>query len=170
MWNYENGDSVRVTCCTNAAQARLLLDGEVVGEAKPYDRQTGVIYWDIPYRPGRLQVEALNSSGNIVATDEIVTSSTPYALRATVIDECDDIRHILVEIVDINGILVTLADNIKCETGENAALLGLENSNNRDMSPAKSSQRRAYHGRLLAYIRGSGPVRFSSPLLSPASL
>ena len=50
IWNYDEGQNIRVVCYTNAPQARLLLNGRVVGEIKPYDEKTGIIYWDIPFR------------------------------------------------------------------------------------------------------------------------
>ena len=50
IWNYDEGQNIRVVCYTNAPQARLLLNGKVVGGMKPYDEKTGIIYWDIPSR------------------------------------------------------------------------------------------------------------------------
>ena len=44
IWNYDEGQNIRVVCYTNAPQARLLLNGRVVGEMKPYDEKTGIIY------------------------------------------------------------------------------------------------------------------------------
>ncbi|MBR4846115.1 MAG: glycoside hydrolase family 2 [Bacteroidaceae bacterium] len=35
LWNYREGQTIRVVCYTNSPQARLLLNGEVVGEMKP---------------------------------------------------------------------------------------------------------------------------------------
>ena len=46
--NYEEGQSIRGVCYTNAAKAKLLLDGREVGQTKEYDDNTGIIYWDIP--------------------------------------------------------------------------------------------------------------------------
>ena len=38
-------------------QVRLLLNGAMVGTTKPKDEQCGILFWDIPYYPGRLEVE-----------------------------------------------------------------------------------------------------------------
>ena len=51
VWNYEPGDIIRVVAYTNCEEAELLLNGKKVGERKPYDDSTAIIYWDIPYTP-----------------------------------------------------------------------------------------------------------------------
>ena len=81
----------------------------------------------------------------------------------------------LVEVVDEQGNVVKLADNmISCRVGGTARLLGLENSDNSDMSHPKAHQRRAYQGYLVAYVQvvDEAPVKlvFSSPLLEDAVL
>src|SRR5690606_27919867 len=62
-WNYEPGEWVRVVCYTNAAQAQLVLNGKNVGKPKPYDAEHGIIYWDVPFEPGVLEVLGLNEDG-----------------------------------------------------------------------------------------------------------
>ena len=54
-------------------------------------------------------------------------------------------------------------------------LLGLEGSNNSDMSDYTDNRHRAYHGKLLAYIspgkeKGDVTMKFTSPLLKSAEL
>ena len=41
VWNYEEGETVRVVCYTNQASARLELDGKTVGEEKALRRKDG---------------------------------------------------------------------------------------------------------------------------------
>ena len=60
IWNYEPGDMIRVVAYTNCEEAELLLNGKQIGERKPYDDSTAIIYWDIPYTPGALEVVAYN--------------------------------------------------------------------------------------------------------------
>jgi len=66
---------------------------------------------------------------------------------------------------------VKLGDNdITCTIEGPVRLLGLEGSNNSDMSDYTDNHHRAYHGRLLAYIQTTGEqgqvrVKFTSPLL-----
>ena len=82
----------------------------------------------------------------------------------------------LVEVLDEQGTIVKLADNmISCQVEGPARLLGLENSDNSDMSHPKARQRRAFQGYLVAYVQATGkaePVTltFSAPLLEDATL
>ncbi len=175
IWNYEPGQIVRVVCYTNAPQARLLLDGKEVGARKPYDVETGIIHWDIPYRAGELKAEGCDEAGNVLSSYAIRSSGRPYAIRAQVDrDRLSSDRataHITVEVVDEQGTVVKLADNnITCTVEGPARLLGLEGSDNSDMSDYTDNRHRVYHGRLLAYVQTTGSpgtvrVRFSSPLL-----
>lgn len=163
VWNYNEGDTVRVVCFTNCPQAKLLLNGTEVGAVKNYDDATGLIYWDIPYKPGKLEVVALKDQ-QPAARYSIQSSGSPYKLVASV-----ENMHIVVTVVDENNIPVVLADNnITCTITGNARLLGLEGSDNRDMGDYTDNIQRAHHGRLLAYVVGTGTVTFSSPLLQPA--
>lgn len=175
IWNYEPGQKIRVVCYTNASQARLLLNNKEVGEMKPYDEKTGIIYWDIPFQAGELRVEGCDETGNMLSSYIIKTSGRPYALRVTT--DCSKLSkerataHLIVEVVDENGVVVKLGDNnITCIVEGPARLLGLEGSNNSDMSDYTDNNHRVYHGRLLAYIQTTGStgevrVKFTSPLL-----
>lgn len=180
VWNYEDGRTIRVVAYTNAPQARLMLNGTQVGEARPYDDNTGIIYWDIPYAQGSLVAEGLDKEGKVISSYSIRSSKQPYALRVaeSEINLCKNhkIAHVIVEIVDENGVPVMLSDNeITCQIAGPAKLLGLEASNNSDMSDYTDNKHRAFNGRLLAYIQSEGKdgevkVRFTSPWLKSAEI
>ena len=188
VWNYEPGQTIRVVCYTNAAQARLLLNGKEVGAMKPYDMSNGVIYWDIPYEDGELKAIGCDKDGKEVSSYSIKTSGRPYELRArfdnttgtttgNVASTCKDaINHIVVEVYDENGNIVKLADNnITCRIEGEAQLLGLENSDNTDMGDYRDNRQRVFQGRLLAYIRngktpGKIKIHFSSPLIKSTTV
>lgn len=175
LWNYEPGQLIRVVCYTNAPQARLLLNGKEVGQMKPYDDKSGIIYWDIPYQDGELRAEGCDATGKVLSSYAIKTSGRPYALRATVDKEVlstdKATAHVTIEVVDEQGTIVKLGDNdVTCQIEGPARLLGLEGSNNGDMSDYTDNHHRAFHGRLLAYIQTTGEkgeirVKLTSPLL-----
>lgn len=179
LWNYREGQTIRVVCYTNSPQARLQLNGEIVGEMKPYDDATGIIYWDIPYKPGRLTAEGCNANGEVESTYTIRTSGRPYAIRARVeeniLNEDQNIAHVVIEVVDERGIVVKQADNmITCMVEGPGRLLGLENSDNTDMTNHRDRQQRVYQGRLLAYVKATGEegtirINCTSPLLESAT-
>lgn len=156
-WNYEDGQPVRVVCYTNQPRARLLLDGNVVGETKSYDDSTGIISWDIPYSPGTLQAQALDKNGDVSATYDIRTTGRPYALRISADTDAlsDDTSpaHVIIEIVDEMGNLVKLADNeVTVRIEGDARLLALDSGSNTDMGDYTDSRQRVYGGRLIAYV------------------
>ena len=159
-WNYQDGQSVRVVCYTNAATARLLLNGQPIGGQPTRDKSTDILYWDIPYTPGTLRCEADNG-----ASYEIRSTKAPAALRVTT----DSLCHVFVEIVDENGNLVKTADNQVTLIVQGARLLGMENGNIMDTSVAgrtRRNQLRAHHGRLVGYI---APTHSDQPLLIRAT-
>lgn len=180
VWNYSDGQHVRVVCYTNAPFARLLLDGKPIGEQKARDDKEGIIAWDLAFAPGRLSVEALGDDGNVIATDELVTAGLPCALRVSSdineLDTNNPLAHIIVEVIDSEGNLVPLADNlISCNIAGNASLLGLEGTGNHDMTHPAARERRVCNGRLLAYVtrgQGSGDatISFSSPMLKSSEI
>lgn len=177
IWNYSEGQSIRVVCYTNAAKARLELNGKIVGETKDYDDNTGIIYWDIPYQAGKLEAVGLDKNGSEVSRYAIQSSNQPYALTIqqseTSISKDKGLAQIVVQVVDEHGIPVMLSDNeITCQISGPAKLLGLEASNNEDMSDYTDNKQRVFHGHILAYIQANGTegqirVRFTSPWLKP---
>ena len=178
-WNYEAGQTIRVVCYTNAASAALFLNGKQVGERQDYNLQTGIIGWNVPYEPGVLKAVGYNAAGQAESSYEIRTCGRPYALRVQADRTAlrrGGVAHLVVEVVDDDGIFVPLGDNrITCRIEGPARLLGLEGSDNTDMGDYTDNVQRACQGRLLAYVRGGAEagnvvVRFTSPLLQPAEI
>ncbi len=180
VWNYDEGRSIRAVCYTNAAKARLELNGSVVGEEKNCDDNVGIIYWDIPFKAGKLEVVGMDANGKETTRYAIQSSGRPYALTAQVIDAaiCKNrgLAQIIIQIVDEKGIPVMISDDeITCRIAGPARLLGLEASNNSDMGDYTDNTQRAFKGKLLAYLEATGEdgqikVRFSAPWLKPVEI
>ena len=179
-WCMEPGQQARVTCYTNAPQARLRLNGTVVGELTKPDERQQAVNWVIPYAPGTLVAEGCDMNGNVVSSYTIQTNGLPAAIKATLVYPEVALDRgtalVLVEIVDGNGIPVKQADNeILCMVEGNARLLGMESGNNTDMTAHYDARERVYNGHLMAYVQTTGEpgtvkVSFSSPLLKGASV
>lgn len=177
VWNYEEGQSIRVVCYTNAAKARLLLDGKEVGKLQDYNDNTGIIYWDIPYRAGKLEVIGLDKADKEITRYAIQSSKQPYALTIESIEKQigkdRGLAQVLVQVVDEDGTPVMLADNeITCRITGPARLLGMEAGNNEDMTDYTDNVHRVYHGHILTYLQATGEagqikLRFTSPWLKP---
>lgn len=178
VWNYEEGQMIRVVCYTNAAQAKLLLNNREVGAVQPYNEDTGIIFWDIPFHPGELKVLGLDADNREVSHAKIQTSQRPYALQIISEEQTvakDGVARMVIQVVDENGIPVMLSDDeVTCQIAGKAILLGLEASNNSDMSDYTDPVHRVFHGRMVAYIKPTGEVkeeinvRFVAPWLKSA--
>lgn len=178
VWNYYTGQSIRVVCYTNAAKARLELNGKIIGETKDYDDRTGIIYWDIPYENGKLEVVGLNTDNTETTRYSIRSSERPYAITIVSVDKeiskDRGLAQVVLRIVDENGVPVMISDNeITCHMAGPAKLLGLEASDNSDMGDYTDNVQRAFHGHLLVYVQATGNagtihLKFTSPWLKEA--
>lgn len=161
-WNYESGDTIRVVCYTNSPKGRLLLDGKEVGAIKPMDDATGIIHWDIPFSPGKLTAEGIGNDGTAESSYSVSTSGRPYAINVVSDKEAfngnGEVAHLMIEVVDENGIPVKLADNEITVTVDGAAeIIALESGDNSDMGNWRDNRQRVFRGNLLAYLRSVDP-------------
>lgn len=180
LWNYNEGQLVRVVCYTNAAKARLELNGKIIGEVKNYDEKAGVIFWDIPFAAGKLEAIGLSNDNKELSRYAIVSSQQPHSLvikdKNITIEKNKGVAKVIIEIVDEKGFPVMLSDNeVTCTVSGSGSLLGLEAGNNTDMGDYTDNIQRVYHGKLIAYIQANGGnepivVKFSSTWLKPAEV
>lgn len=175
IWNYNQGQMIRVVAYTNAAQARLLLNDREVGKLQPANDEHGVFYWDIPYEEGVLTVVGVDDDQRETIRHQLRSSGRPAALTVVPqqpLVDLDGVAQIVIQVVDDEGIPVMLSDDeVTCMIVGNGRLLGLESSNNADMSDYTDNRHRLYHGRMVAYVKPTGAagdeirVHFSSPWL-----
>ena len=179
-WNYNEGDMIRVVCYTNAALSKLLLNGKQIGDTKSLNDSTGIIYWDIPFQEGKLEVIGMDKTSQQTCNFVIQSSGRPYALTAVSdllqVKKEKGLVQITVQVVDVKGIPVFLSeDELKCTIEGPAKLLGLEASNMMDVGNYSDNVQRVYHGQLIAYVQASGnagkiTVKFTSPWLKDATV
>jgi len=175
IWNYKEGEIIRVVCYSNAPESKLTLNGKQVGEIKKLDDNSGVIYWDVPYEEGKLEVVGMDNDHHQTCQYLIQSSGRPYYLSALSdlksIKKDKGLAQIVVQVVDKDGIQVMISeDEITCTIEGPAKLLGMEASNNTDMGDYTDNVQRVYHGRLIAYIQATGKegkinIKFSAPWL-----
>lgn len=181
IWNYQEGQQIRVVCYTNSAEARLELNGKLIGEQKKYDEKTGIIFWDIPYTSGKLEVVGLDDNKKEVVRHAVQSSQHPAAIQAKVIGDKEiksgAIVQIALQIVDENNEPVILSeDEVTCNLVGNARLLGMEAGNNADMADYTDNKQRVYHGKMLVYVQALAQpgetinIRFTSPWLKTATV
>ena len=180
IWNYEPGQIIRVVGYTNAAKARLELNGTVVGPTKDYDQEVGIIYWDVPYAAGKLELVGMDAKGKEIIRQQLQSSKRPQTIKVLQGEQLQakgagGIVQIELQIVDEDGLpVVTANDEITCEIAGNARLLGMEAGDNSDVDDYTDNKQRAFHGKMIVYIQTKGKtsdevmVRFSAPWLKPA--
>ncbi len=178
-WDYTDGQQVRVVCYTNGEEAELFLDGEKVGDRKPYDPDTAIIYWDIPYKAGELKVVAYKD-GKAVAFDSFKPDGKPKSVSAkakgSTLNGKYAVAVIPVSIVDAAGRLVYGAKNeVTCVVSGSGKLLGLENASRDASENLRDNVAPAKNGQLIAYIQatadtGTIEVTFSAVDLESATV
>ena len=179
VWNYSQGDSVRVVCYTNCDAAELYLNGKLVGKQKKYDQKTGIIYWDIAYEAGMLESRAYQD-GKVAASQKLETVGRPVAIQAkadkTSFDRVGELAHVEISMVDEQGRLVPFADNeLYFRLSENLELLGTENGTTNPADNFKDHVHRCHNGRLLLYVKSGtldeeGKITISSPMFEPVEV
>ncbi|NGM72944.1 sugar-binding domain-containing protein [Sphingobacterium sp. SGL-16] len=177
IWNYKNGQLIRVVCYTNAAQAYLELNGKVVGDKKSDKGKFGVLFWDIPYQDGQLIAVGLDANGKEISRQELKTSKRPESIFVKQGDEITiskdgEVGQLEIQLVDENGVPVLLAeDEITFESTRNIRLLGMEGGNNSDMTSYTDNRHRVFRGRMIIYFKANnsneneGRIILSSPWL-----
>lgn len=178
-WNWNTGEQLQVLCYTNCDEAELFLNGKSLG-SKHRGESDEFIRWEVMFEEGTIEVVAKHKSGKNVSY-ELITNSEPEKIDMSS-DSLEmkanglDIAHIEMEILDVNGKTVYLANNeISLSIEGPGEILGLENGNAQDLTPYSSKKRQVHNGKLLAYIRsttkaGEIIVTATSPGLPTASV
>ncbi len=154
-WNWKEGDQLRVHGFTNCAEAELFVNGRSLGKKSLADFPNRIMYWDVPYTAGNLKLTGYKNRLPAAAYT-IKTSGAPYALKAIV--EKDragktGLNHLIIQVVDKDGIIVPDAENeIAVAVQGNASLLGLESGSPTSHENYKADKRKALRGKLLAYV------------------
>ncbi|MBN1132164.1 MAG: DUF4982 domain-containing protein [Bacteroidales bacterium] len=173
FWNYQNKEMVRVVCYTNCDESALYLNNRLVGQKQYYNKETGIMVWDIPFEEGTLEVRSY-INGVMKASNVLKTLGKPALIIAEAdkfsFDKKNEVSHIEISIVDEEKNLVLFADpEIHFRMTGNLELLGTENGSDNPSDNYKDLTHRCRNGRLLAYIRCidpdmEGTVTISSPL------
>jgi len=159
-WKGNEGEIVRVACCTNCPEVELILNGKSLGVKKRKDFPYGTVYWDIPYAKGTIKAIG-KRNGSLCCSFELKTADEPFKLELlsdtnTLKANKQDVAHVEVRILDKNNTLVYDADNqIDCEIEGPGEIIGIECSNPISHQNYKETNRKAYNGKLLIYVKST---------------
>ena len=165
-WNWpgKEGQNIDVWCYSNCKQVELFLNGQSLGR-KPMPKYSH-LEWQVKYEPGTLSAKGFNDVGNVIAKTKVETAGEPAAIvlepdRTTLAADGSDISLVTVRIVDSQGRVVPVADNLVTFKVTGAGrLLGLGNGDPACHESDKGNQRSAFNGLCLAIIQASrSPVK-----------
>lgn len=179
-WNWNAGDSVRVSCITNAEEAELFLNGKSFGKKSKKDTTQRGLFWIILYEAGEVSAKGF-TNGKEAVSNKLITATAPASLVAMADAKIlkagkKEVTHIELHAKDQQGNAVYDANNEITVTIEGpAVLLGLESGDLSSHEDYKSNKRKLFNGRLLAYIQSTGKtgnvkLSFSSPGLPTTSV
>jgi beta-galactosidase/beta-glucuronidase len=171
-YDYNEGDTVKVSCYTNCEEAELFLNGKSLDRKKLSEAEDRIISWDFPYEEGIIVVKGFNK-GVEVGRYQLQTVGEPVGFSANFDKETlkkeGDLAHLKIEIVDKDGNVVTNANNvITVDIKGVGELLGVESGKLDGEVDIKSHSRDAFNGKLLAFIKplqkkGNIVINISSP-------
>lgn len=181
-WNWEGheGQITQVACFTNCEEVELFVNGKSYGKKATEFPRRGVnpswasydpgkhfattadlhLTWDVEYQSGEIKVVGTRDSMTI---EEVIrTAGSPTQLRATVDRPSfraipSDVAHVTVEVLDKDGNLCPLADNLISFNVKGGRLIGVENGNMTDLGSVLASERKAWSGKCLAIIAADRP-------------
>ncbi|WP_345947961.1 glycoside hydrolase family 2 TIM barrel-domain containing protein [Mucilaginibacter sp. PAMB04274] len=176
-WNWERGDKIRVNCISNVESAALFLNGKSLGSKERIASSGQGTFWMVDYEPGELMVKGVKDGKSVSFT--LKTTSATAQIKATADKKIlryaqKELAHIEIQLTDKDGNPVYEADNeLSIRVEGPAKLLGLESGDLASHESYQANRRKAYHGKLLAYIQsqkspGVIKVSVSSAGLAPA--
>ena len=178
VWNWKEGQEIHVSAFTNCEGIELFLNNQSLGSKKLADFPGRVITWKIPFTKGVLKAVG-KTKGVELASYELKTAGPISELVAnadvlTLKADKQDISHIEITLTDEFGVpdFVTEGE-ITCEVTGPVRLLGIEDSNSRNIENYKDNKQNSYHGKVLLYIQsldktGKATVKVTSRGLKSA--
>jgi beta-galactosidase len=179
-WNWKAGEKVDVVGYFNHAdEVELFLNGRSQGTKRKQGDEMHV-HWSVPFEPGVLKAIS-RKNGQVVLTKEVRTAEAPAKIvlaadRQAIKADGTDLSFVTVKVVDKNGTLVPLADNlIKFEVTGQGFIAGVDNGNQISHESFKANQRKAFHGMALAIVQakpkaGRIVLKATADNLAPATV
>jgi hypothetical protein len=135
--------------------------------------KNNTITWTLPFASGKLRAVG-RTTGKDLASFELNTTGKPVTIVAKsdvsqLKDNKQELANIFVTLCDKSGNTIYSAENeITCEVTGPVRILGMEDSNPKNIENYKDNKQHAFHGKLLIYIQsldkpGKAVIKLSSP-------
>ena len=164
-WNWQNGERLRVECYSNCKTVELFLNGKSLGTKKPAGEVDSFARYEVRFEPGELKLVGSNDGQTVEY--RLVTAGAPARIELlpdkTNLTSDRDVAHVELRLVDTKGVLVPDGNNLcSVEVSGPARLRALDNGDQSDSTPLRSSSRRFNRGRALAIVQSvrdqPGPI------------
>ena len=185
-WNWAGmeGKQIPVMAYTNCDEVELFVNGKSLGRKKRFSEPVTAaeckdgtfaskyrLIWNVPYEPGSLKLVGYKD-GKQVAVDEVRTAGAPARLellpdRRTIHGDGEDLSFITVRVLDDNGVLCPLADNlVRFQVNGPGKIAAVDNGNPATVEPFQADHRKAFNGLALLVVRSkrgvSGSIRVTA--------
>ncbi|HQK70943.1 MAG TPA: glycoside hydrolase family 2 TIM barrel-domain containing protein [Bacteroidales bacterium] len=157
-WDVYEGKPLTVEVYSNCDEVQLTLNGKPVGKKKSSQENKYITTWEVPYEPGVLTATGFDKRG-AVATSELRTAGKPARIRLSADRNSieaggQDLSFVTVEIVDENGIINPVAENLVMFSVQGPGeILSVGSANPVSTESYKKPYRKAFMGKCLAIIR-----------------
>lgn len=173
VWNWKPGQQIIVNVFSNCEEVELFLNSKTLGVKKMADFKNRTITWTLPFEAGNLRAVG-RIAGKDLASFDLNTTGKPVAIVAKsdvsqLKADKQELTNIFVTLCDASGNSVYSADNeITCEVTGPVRILGMEDSNPRNIENYKDNKQHSFHGKLLIYLQsldkpGKAVIKLSSP-------
>jgi len=161
---------------SNCDEVELLLNGKSLG-SKSINADASSRNWKVTFEPGSIKAVARNK-GQVVATDELRTASKPVKIALSVetmnpggilSPAWDDVAFVTARVVDEAGVTIPNARDLIAFTLDGpGTIAAVDNADNMSTEPFQASQRRAFQGRCVAFVKATdAPGRISVTASAP---
>lgn len=156
FWNYNAGETVRVSVFSNCDDLSLFLNGQRVQAEWQYDPVSNARYLDMDFVPGEVSVKGMNE-GRVEAEYSLYTHGEAETVSVYAdyqkMQEEGSVVHVVAEILDKEGHRVLDSnDTVGFNVKGGGQLLRLENADPFYTGRYDRDSINAYMGRVLAYV------------------
>ena len=180
-WNWVPGDYIDMWCYFSGAdEVELFINGQSQGVRKKSNHSYPLstinyplcteyhVGWRVTFDPGEVKAVS-RKDGQTVCEQTIRTAGAPHHIRLTTDYKGKNTTFIMAEVVDKDGNLCPWAEDQMVFISEgDCKILGTDNGCQTSMERFTSPERKAFFGKCLVVVKGTGSITVKSPTLAPA--
>ena len=158
-WNWLPGQTIDLWCYYNQAdEVELFINGQSHGVRRK-DDHTYHVMWRVQFEPGEIRAVS-RKDGQVVCEQTISTAGAPHHIRLSIDYAGKELTFVNAEVVDAEGNLCPWAENQILFTAEgDAVVVATDNGCQTSMERFTEPRRKAFFGRCMAVVRGSGKLK-----------